>query len=290
MQRVGPLSEVLFRGIKPACYCAHCVSRNAKAGIDAKRAKAGYRELYELIHALEQGGPKPADGVFAAVLRVLGQFQKDKRLNRMGNQAANASQRDFRIETAFDADMKTGDVNVPAFSADLLGAKVRAKLAGKNMHTDKPALNGSVDASGTDLALLMRTAGVLDPKSALLDYGKKLKDVKDRSFQVKTDFNADLKSGNVDLPALDARALGLTVAGKMAAKNMESSSGSVNGELSVRGGQLGELLRAVDQADLADTLQSVELDARISGSRRASTARSTSRTSPSSTRRRARWS
>jgi AsmA protein len=66
---------------------------------------------------------------------------------------------------------------------------------------------------------------------------------------------------------LDARALGLTVGGRLAAKNMQSDKGSVAGELVVKGEQLGELLRAVEQPGLADSLQSVSFDARISGTR-----------------------
>jgi AsmA protein len=135
------------------------------------------------------------------------------------------------------------------------------------MHTDKPGFKGSLDAAGADLPLLLRAAGAMQPDSALSDYGRKLGTVKDRSFQVKTDFDADLKSGNIDLPALDARGLGLSVAGRLAAKNMESDKGSVNGELTVKGQSLGELLRAVEQPGLAESLQSVEFDARISGTR-----------------------
>lgn len=69
-ERVGPLSETLFRGHIPYCFCRHCVARNRKEGIDAERAKAGYRELHRLIKGLEDGGPRPADGAITAVLRV----------------------------------------------------------------------------------------------------------------------------------------------------------------------------------------------------------------------------
>ncbi|MBL6766147.1 MAG: hypothetical protein ISQ14_14425 [Verrucomicrobiae bacterium] len=70
-ERVGPLSDVLFRGEKPECFCEHCRDRNGKAGIDADRAQEGYRQLHRLMRGLAEGGAKPADGVFAAVLRVL---------------------------------------------------------------------------------------------------------------------------------------------------------------------------------------------------------------------------
>ena len=73
-ERVGPLSEVLFRGDVPACFCEHCVARNAARGIDAERAKEGYRQLYRLIQDTRQHKPRPADGLVTSVLRVFFHF------------------------------------------------------------------------------------------------------------------------------------------------------------------------------------------------------------------------
>ena len=70
-ERVGTMSEVLFRGIKPACFCKHCQKRNRAKGIDVERARAGYRKLYELMLSVSSGNEKPSDGVFATVLRIL---------------------------------------------------------------------------------------------------------------------------------------------------------------------------------------------------------------------------
>lgn len=73
-ERVGPLSEVLFRGIEPACFCEHCRKRNRAAGIDPARAAEGYRKLLLLIRDLEQGHPRPADGVLATALRTFFEY------------------------------------------------------------------------------------------------------------------------------------------------------------------------------------------------------------------------
>ena len=70
-ERVGALSEVLFRGEKPACFCEHCRARNEAAGIDAERAREGYARLFRLIQAVETGAEKPVDGVMTTVLRIL---------------------------------------------------------------------------------------------------------------------------------------------------------------------------------------------------------------------------
>lgn len=70
-ERVGAMSEVLFRGIKPSCFCEHCQRRNQAKGIEPARARQGYQELLALIRSLEANSPKPVDGVFANALRII---------------------------------------------------------------------------------------------------------------------------------------------------------------------------------------------------------------------------
>ncbi len=73
-ERTGPLSYVLFRGLIPTCFCQYCKDRNKQHGINADRAKQGFRDLYQLVKGLEQNKPKPADGVFTMVLRIFQRF------------------------------------------------------------------------------------------------------------------------------------------------------------------------------------------------------------------------
>ena len=70
-ERVGPLSDVLFRDIIPACFCEHCNAANRKAGVDPVRAKAGYRRLHTLMQALPE---KPADGLISSIFRVFFEY------------------------------------------------------------------------------------------------------------------------------------------------------------------------------------------------------------------------
>ncbi len=75
-ERVGPLSEVLFRGWVPTCFCQHCVQRNRDKGIDPDRARKGYRELHTLMVDVEKGKEKPIDGVITSVLRVFHKYHE----------------------------------------------------------------------------------------------------------------------------------------------------------------------------------------------------------------------
>lgn len=73
-ERVGPLSELLWRGSVPFCFCAHCEARARREGIDPARARQGYTRLHALVSSWQAGGPLPPDGAFTNVLRVLMQF------------------------------------------------------------------------------------------------------------------------------------------------------------------------------------------------------------------------
>jgi hypothetical protein len=74
-ERVGPLSEVLYRGTIPTCFCEHCVNSNKEKNIDAERARTGYRNLYELMQQVSKRD-LPTDGVFTSVLRIMQQYHE----------------------------------------------------------------------------------------------------------------------------------------------------------------------------------------------------------------------
>ncbi len=70
-ERVGPLSNLLYRGSVPYCFCVHCHARCRDKGIDAARAREGMRELYDFVHGLAAGDAKPVDGVLTTLFRQL---------------------------------------------------------------------------------------------------------------------------------------------------------------------------------------------------------------------------
>lgn len=120
-ERVGPLSEVLFRGEKPTCFCQHCRARNEKVGIDVDRAAAGYRRLYELISGLTSGQPKPVDGVMTEVLRTLFRypevmayydqwFQADGEIQRLVYEAAKEERPEAEVGQHIDHQRSSWDI------------------------------------------------------------------------------------------------------------------------------------------------------------------------------------
>ena len=81
-ERVGALSDVLFKGQKATCFCPHCERRIEAAGINFKRAREGYRALEALMERAAKvgaggvGAAHEPDGVGVAVMRVLFRYSE----------------------------------------------------------------------------------------------------------------------------------------------------------------------------------------------------------------------
>ncbi|OGT82452.1 MAG: hypothetical protein A3H91_00510, partial [Gammaproteobacteria bacterium RIFCSPLOWO2_02_FULL_61_13] len=257
-----------------------------KAQVDLARGDANLSEINgQLLGATLKGEVKAANihsptpsfkGTLNAsgpnlpmLMRVAGQLQGGSKspLARAGEKVAGFPQRDFRIDTTFDADLKSGDVAVPKLSAHLLGADINAELSARNTQTKTPSIKGKIAATGSDLPVLMLVAGEMqgEKDSALANYGSKLGRLADKKFDMKVDFDADFKSGNVDVPALTAKAMGVNVTGNLKARDMSGKDGNASGQLSVTGEQLKGLLTALDQEGLGETLRSIKFDAGIAG-------------------------
>lgn len=187
----------------------------------------------------------------------------------LASQLARLQERGFQFSTTATADLERGDVELPEVSLRLLGATLAGAARARDLHSDAPSYQGELKARGPDLPLLMQVLGQLQSGSdaPLTLYGKKLADRAPGPFEVAAEFDGDLKSGTVSIPVLSAQALGVTLAGELDAKNMQSRRGSVSGALEISGAELAPLLRSFDQAELAQVLRAVKFNANIAGTR-----------------------
>ncbi len=64
---VGPLSNLMFYGTAPFCFCRHCRAQAAKDGIDANRAGLGFSKLYAFLKQV-RAGQKPSNGVLTSIM------------------------------------------------------------------------------------------------------------------------------------------------------------------------------------------------------------------------------
>jgi hypothetical protein len=72
-ERMGPLMNVIspWNNDPPTCFCEHCRVRGKAAGIDAERARLGYKSLHEYVQGQMQGDAHPPEGMFGGFLRIL---------------------------------------------------------------------------------------------------------------------------------------------------------------------------------------------------------------------------
>ncbi len=222
------------------------------------------------LYAQRINAPTPA---IVATLKAQGQdlakWFKLAEIEPLASQLAQLADRGFHINATLDADLERGDLDLSGLTARLLGAELNGSVQACNIHSETPAYQGDLQASGPDLPTLLQVLGRLQggEDAALSEYGRKLAGVPAKSFRLDTVFDADLKRGNVSVPTLALAALGITVAGTLDAVDMDGGSGTVQGDLNISGEHIAGLLTALDQASLAEVLQAAELNTRIQGNR-----------------------
>ncbi len=72
-ERMGPLMNVIspWNNDPPTCFCEHCRARGRAAGIDAERARQGYKALHAYVQGQMAGAARPPEGMFGGFLRLL---------------------------------------------------------------------------------------------------------------------------------------------------------------------------------------------------------------------------
>jgi AsmA protein len=160
-------------------------------------------------------------------------------------------------------------VDIPAFSAKLLGADIKAEVKATNIQSDSPAAKGSITAGGPDLPTLLQVLGQFQggKDKTLAQYGRKLSRVGDKAFSVKAVFDADMKRGDVNIPTLSVDTLGIHVTGNLKARDMLDSGGSIQGGLKLTSNRIAGVLAALGNKDLAGAVKTVDLQTDISGNR-----------------------
>lgn len=220
-----------------------------------------------------QGSLRATGPDLPSVVEVAGQLSggRDSQLAQAGRELRQVTYKDFLVQTEFDANLQTGTLEVTSLEIDLLGATVNGSLAGTRINSESPAVNGSLQVEGEDLPLLLQIAGWFQDgvESPVFKFGEQLNGSSNKRFAVNMQFDADLQSGNIQVPALNANGLGLALEGNLAAQDMSSTRGSITGQLRLTGNSLREVLAAAGQPELGEVAQQVELQVGVSGNRTA---------------------
>lgn len=189
----------------------------------------------------------------------------------LASQIAGLANRRFSLDTSIDADLERGDVDVSKLSADLLDATIRGEVKARNIQSSTPSFKGRMNASGPDFPTLLQVVGQFETgdRPVLGNYGKQLSNIpqQQKSFEINTRFDADLKTGDIDIPEIAVKGLGFTVNGGLTASDMQSNNGAVQGDLTVTGTNLAAVLAAFDQQAAAEVLRDFNVKSTISGNR-----------------------
>ncbi len=206
------------------------------------------------------------------LLEVAGQFQggRNSELSRYGRELQQAPDQSFMIRTRFDANLQTNNIVIPELEVRAQGATISGNFNARNTNTDTPILQGRLNASGPDLPLMLQIAGQVSGgrESPLNTYGRQLRNVSNKRFNINAPFDIDMATGNMDLSGIEASFLGFNLNGNLQARNFQSASGTMSGRLTLNGrNNLREVLNAIEQRDLADVVQSMKLEIVVDGSR-----------------------
>jgi AsmA protein len=250
--------EVVISGLK-----ANVLGANITAELTGRNTQTDAPAIQGNVDA---SGPD-----LPTLLQVMGSLQggSDSSLSVLARQLRGGGNRSFRFMADIDADMDDGDVNISDLQANLLGADIKGDIEANNINSASPTVRGTINATGPNLPSLMQLLGQVQggADTALSIYGNQLAGVSNKSFSMDTRFDANLDNGDINIPVLAIDALGIKINGNLVASNMQSTSGTINGQLALSGNRMGELLAALDHAGLAEVLQSINLTTAINGTR-----------------------
>lgn len=229
---------------------------NTTANITGKNIKSDLPEVNGSIKA--KGNDLPLIVSIAAQLKGL----DSKEVNSLKKQLSTVS-KSFSIETAFNTDSNAKAITVPNLSMNALGMTASGNLRAAKLNADIPALSGTLKAKGPNLPLLMKIAASMQGGDTQLS--NNLAKLKNKGFDINTQFDTDLSAGKIDLPTLSANAFGFNVSGKLQGNNIQSNNGSLSGNISINSKTPKSLLTAIGQADVAQVVKSIDIKTGING-------------------------
>ena len=157
----------------------------------------------------------------------------------------------IKTTAVVDINLDKGIASIQGLNLEGLGTKLTGNINATNIESEQPGANGKIDVSGEDIAFIFK---VLE-----LPVADQLGKVKNRAFSFNTEFDANMDTGVVSLPTLNAKILGATVDGKVNLENANTDKPNGGGTLTAAGPDLPTLLALVGQLQGMDakTLESL---------------------------------
>ncbi|MBI4695023.1 MAG: AsmA family protein [Gammaproteobacteria bacterium] len=158
---------------------------------------------------------------------------------------------DVKAAFALDANADEGTLELTGLTLDGPGVKLAGEVHADHLNAAHPGGKGRLALEGTDIAVLFKALG--------LPAAGRLAQLGDRSFGLKTDFDANMESGIVKVPALEAKLVGATLTGNIDAERANTDEPAVHGRLHAAGADLPAVVLVASQLQGLDAKQSEAL-------------------------------
>jgi AsmA protein len=215
-------------------FTFNALDAQVNANINA-RDITGNAPLYQVNFAA-------AGNDLAVLFRILENEELVRQITSLGS-------RSFALSGLMEASPAAGNVSIMNLDAALLDATITGNVQASNLQSGNPVLVGALNASGPDLPSLLEVAGQFQGgrDSELARYGRELQQSPDQSFLVRTEFDANLQTGNIAVPELEIQALGATITGNVTARNANTETPVLQGRLNASGPDLPLLMQIAGQ-------------------------------------------
>lgn len=144
---------------------------------------------------------------------------------------------ELKLGTALSMDLDEDTLTLNDVVLDALGTHLVAQVEAARVQTATPAVNATLEVNGTDLAVLFR---VLEQN----ELAARISSV-DSSFSVTGSVEADLRSGTLNIPALQARLLNADIRSELQVSAFNTDTPVLSGNLSAAGPDLPTLIEVV---------------------------------------------
>lgn len=165
----------------------------------------------------------------------------------------------IKTTAVVDINLDEGTASIQGLDLSGLGTKLTGDINATDIESERPGANGKINVAGEDIAYIFK---VLE-----LPVAAQLSKVKDRKFSFNTAFDANMDTGIVSMPTLNAKLLGATVDGKVNLEKANTDKPSGAGSLNASGPDLPTLLALVGQLQGMDAGTLKSLNAALSGTK-----------------------
>ncbi|MEY4640691.1 MAG: hypothetical protein RLZZ227_685 [Pseudomonadota bacterium] len=144
---------------------------------------------------------------------------------------------DIDLSTALTIDLDADTLSLRDLQLTALDTRVLAGVEAARISSDAPSINASLNVTGNDLATIFR---IIEQNELAQRIGSL-----SSNFSIEATIDADMQTGAVNVPTLQANLLGADINGTLTASRINSDAPAVSGFISAAGPDLPTLVEVL---------------------------------------------